>query len=160
MPSNSDINLESMVPRLLIHIEGIIEMLEGKIAKRISNYKPRAIWDTGEFLNKLTHSVERHGDAIVCKIWSDAPHAMFVLGGKVPSWTPIKPLKAWVERKKLGWIKPKDNTPEAIDRANLSMAYAIQRKIKREGIAERNVFAEVTREEWAWLQEKIADFNA
>jgi len=171
MPSYSDINLDNIVPRLLLHIDGIIEMLEGKVAERISNYKPRPIYDTGEFLNKLTHSVERRGDMIVCKIWSEAkdpdgkPYAHFVLGGKVPSWTPIKPLLAWVKRKKLGWDKEeksgkgKKGNAADLEKRQLGIAYAIRAKIHKQGIKERNVFMEVTREEWEWLQEKIMNYE-
>jgi hypothetical protein len=108
-------------------LEIIAETLEGKIAQRVSNYKPFTIYHTGELLNKLTHSVTNDESSFLVRILSDAPHSRYVLGGKVPSWTPIKPLISWVEKKKLSWVDKSDKKFRAIQ-----MAYMIRIKYHRE----------------------------
>ena len=40
---------------------------------------------------------------MILRVGSNVKHEPFVLGGKVPSWTPIAPLIAWVELKHLSW---------------------------------------------------------
>jgi len=131
-------------------LEIITETLEGKIAQRISNYSPNPIYHTGEFLNKLTHSVTDENGDFVVRIWSDAPHSNYVLGGKVPSWTPIKPLIAWVEKKRFSWV---DKSGKKLTVKQI--AYMIRNKIKREGIRERNVFQEVLEAELAWIESQL-----
>jgi hypothetical protein len=131
-------------------LEAIAETLEGKIAQRVSNYSPGAIYHTGEFLNKLTHSVVDDGSDFIVQIWSDAPHSRYVLGGKVPSWTPIKPLISWVEKKNLSWVDKSGKRLTAIQ-----MAYMIRNKIKRDGITERNVFREVLEDELSWIEQQL-----
>ena len=64
---------------------------------------------------------------------------MPTLPGKVPSWPPIAPLIAWVERKHISWSDKE--TGKALTVAEI--AYLIRGKIKREGIAARNVFASI-----------------
>lgn len=135
---------------LMTRLEAIAEVLEGKVAKKISHYKPYAIRDTGEFLNRLTHRVKEEKDYITLTVWSDTPHAKYVLGGKVPSYTPLAPLEAWVIRKRLAWTDKKGNTLTA-----LQMAYMIRNKIKREGIKERNVMQEVIKEEIGWIEKQL-----
>ena len=100
-------------------LEAMAETLEGKIAHRISNYQPHPIYDTGEFLNKLQHSVIDLGDDIVVQIWSDTPHAKYVLGGLVPQWVPLKPLIAWVERKRLNWVDKQGKKLTAVQMAKI-----------------------------------------
>ena len=135
---------------VMLKLEEIAEAIEGKIALKISNYSPRPIYDTGEFLNKLTHSVTEENNDIIVRIWSDTQHTKYILGGKVPSWTPLKPLIAWVERKKLNWTDKSGKKLTAIQ-----MAYLIRNKIKREGIKERNVFREVWEEEYSWIKSQL-----
>jgi hypothetical protein len=77
------------------------------------------------------------------------------MGGKVASWTPIVPLIAWVERKKLSWCDKKGNKLTA-----KQMAYMIRNKIKREGIKERNVFQEVLNQELTWIESQIAELQS
>jgi len=141
---------------VIIRLEAIIEALEGKIADRISHYKPYPIYATGEFLDKLTHSVTEENGSLIARIWSDAhspegeKYAKYVLGGRVPSDTPIKPLIAWVERKKLAWFDRAGNklTAEQI-------AYIVREKIRRVGVKERNVFQEVLKEQMNWIESEL-----
>jgi len=108
------------------------------------------IYDKGYFYGNSGYLVETSPDAMILRIGSNVRHEPFVLGGKVPSWTPIAPLIAWVERKHLSWTDKE--TGKLLTVAEI--AYLIRGKIKREGIAARNVFAEViaNREQWIYQQ--------
>ena len=108
------------------------------------------IYDKGDFYGNTGYLVETSPDAMILRVGSNVRHEPFVLGGKVPSWTPIAPLIAWVERKHLSWTDKE--TGKALTVAEI--AYLIRGKIKREGIAARNVFAEViaNREQWIYQQ--------
>ena len=147
---------EEVKADVMQRLEIIAETIEGKIAHKISNYKPYPIYDTGEFLNKLTHGVTEEDDEIVVRIWSDAKspsgekYAKFILGGRVPSDTPLKPLVAWVERKKLNWTDKSGKKMTA-----MQMAYLIRNKIRRVGVKERNVFQEVLNEEISWIESQL-----
>ena len=61
------------------------------------------IYDKGDFYGNTGYLVETSPDAMILRVGSNVKHEPFVLGGKVPSWTPIAPLIAWVERKHLSW---------------------------------------------------------
>ena len=108
------------------------------------------IYDKGDFYGNTGYLVETSPDAMILRVGSNVRHEPFVLGGKVPSWTPIAPLIAWVERKHLSWTDKE--TGKALTVAEI--AYLIRGKIKREGIAARNVFAQViaNREQWIYQQ--------
>jgi hypothetical protein len=108
------------------------------------------IYDKGDFYGNTGYLVETSPDAMILRVGSNVRHEPFVLGGKVPSWTPIAPLIAWVERKHLSWTDKE--TGKLLTVAEI--AYLIRGKIKREGIAARNVFAEViaNREQWIYQQ--------
>ena len=110
----------------------------------------RQIYDKGDFYGNTGYLVETSPDAMILRVGSNVKHEPFVLGGKVPSWTPIAPLIAWVERKHLSWTDKE--TGKLLTVAEI--AYLIRGKIKREGIAARNVFAEViaNREQWIYQQ--------
>ncbi len=108
------------------------------------------IKDKGDFYQNAGYEVVIGNDAITLYVGSNVPHEQYVLGGKVPSWTPIAPLKGWVERKKLAWVDKKGK-PLSITQ----MAYMIQAKIKREGIEERNVFAEVLKKKESWIYQQL-----
>lgn len=142
---------QEIVSKYMRKMEMLGERLEGKIAEKIAHYEPTPIYDTGEFYRKLTHSVKHECDTITLRLWSNAPHSKYVLGGKVPSWTPIAPLKTWVERKGLSWLdsRGKEMTTE-------QMAFLIQRKIRRYGIKERNVLAEVFKENEGWIRAALS----
>ena len=108
------------------------------------------IYDKGDFYGNTGYLLETSPDAMILRVGSNVRHEPFVLGGKVPSWTPIAPLIAWVERKHLSWTDKE--TGKLLTVAEI--AYLIRGKIKREGIAARNVFAEViaNREQWIYQQ--------
>ena len=108
------------------------------------------IYDKGDFYGNTGYLVETSPDAMILRVGSNVRHEPFVLGGKVPSWTPIAPLIAWVERKHLSWTDKETGKLLIV----AEIAYLIRGKIKREGIAARNVFAEViaNREQWIYQQ--------
>jgi hypothetical protein len=108
------------------------------------------IYDKGDFYGNTGYVVETNDSGMTLRVGSNVKHEPFVLGGKVPSWTPIAPLKSWVERKGLSWTDKKSGKLLNVEQ----IAYMIQAKIKREGIAARNVFASViaNREQWIYQQ--------
>jgi hypothetical protein len=108
------------------------------------------IYDKGDFYGNTGYLVETQPSGMTLRVGSNVKHEPFVLGGKVPSWTPIAPLIGWVERKHLSWTDKA--TGKLLTVAEI--AYLIRGKIKREGIAARNVFAEVlsNREQWIYQQ--------
>ncbi len=112
------------------------------------------IKDKGDFFQNTGYAIKTGGQSVALIVGSNVPHEQYVLGGKVPSWTPIAPLKAWVERKNLAWVdkKGKALTIE-------QMAYMIQAKIKREGIEERNVFAEVLKNKQKWILDILSNLE-
>ncbi len=97
-------------------------------------------------------SAQKAGCCFLPQAYSTRP---FVLGGKVPSWTPIAPLIAWVERKHLSWTDKE--TGKALTIAEI--AYLIRGKIKREGIAARNVFASVIANREQWIYQQLNDIE-
>ena len=108
------------------------------------------IYDKGDFYGNTGYVVETNDSGMTLRVGSNVKHEPFVLGGKVPSWTPIAPLKSWVERKGLSWTDKKSGKLLTVDQ----IAYMIQVKIKREGTQARNVFAQViaNREQWIYQQ--------
>lgn len=108
------------------------------------------IYDKGDFYGNTGYVVETDDSGMTLRVGSNVRHEPFVLGGKVPSWTPIAPLKSWVERKGLSWMDKQSGKLLTVDQ----IAHMIQAKIKREGIAARNVFAQViaNREQWIYQQ--------
>jgi len=108
------------------------------------------IYDKGDFYGNTGYLVETQPSGMTLRVGSNVKHEPFVLGGKVPSWTPIAPLISWVERKHLSWT---DKATGKLLTAQ-QIAYLIRGKNKREGIAARNVFAEVlsNREQWIYQQ--------
>jgi hypothetical protein len=108
------------------------------------------IYDKGDFYGNTGYIVETNDSGMTLRVGSNVRHEPFVLGGKVPSWTPITPLKSWVERKGLSWTDKQSGKLLTVDQ----IAHMIQAKIKREGIAARNVFAQViaNREQWIYQQ--------
>lgn len=109
------------------------------------------IYDKGDFYDNAGYLVENQPGALVLRVGSNVRHEPFVLGGKVPSWTPIAPLKAWVDRKGLAWTDKKSGKLLTIEQ----MAYMIRGKIKREGIPGRNVYETVIKNREAWIYEQL-----
>ena len=108
------------------------------------------IYDKCDFYGNTGYVVETDDSGMTLRVGSNVRHEPFVLGGKVPSWTPIAPLIAWVERKHLSWTDKETGKLLTVT----EIAYLIRGKIKREGIAARNVFASViaNREQWIYQQ--------
>ncbi len=113
------------------------------------------IYDKGDFFGNTGYLVETCPDAMILRVGSNVRHEPFVLGGKVPSWTPIAPLIAWVECKHLSWTDKQ--TGKLLTVAEI--AYLIRGKIKREGIAARNVFAEVIANREQWIYQQLNDIE-
>lgn len=109
------------------------------------------IYDKGDFYGNTGYVVQTVGDTLVLRIGSNVRHEPFVLGGKVPSWTPIAPLIGWVGRKQLSWVDKRSGKALSIEQ----MAYMIRAKIKREGIEPRNVFATVVANREEWISQQI-----
>ena len=113
------------------------------------------IYDKGDFYGNTGYLVETSPDTMILRVGSNVRHEPFVLGGKVPSWTPIAPLIAWVERKHLSWTDKE--TGKLLTVAEI--AYLIRGKIRREGIAARNVFAEVIANREQWIYQQLNDIE-
>jgi len=113
------------------------------------------IYDKGDFYGNTGYLVETSPEAMILRVGSNVKHEPFVLGGKVPSWTPIAPLIAWVERKHLSWTDKK--TGKLLTVAEI--AYLIRGKTKREGIAAHNVFAEVIANREQWIYQQLNDIE-
>ena len=113
------------------------------------------IYDKGDFYGNTGYLVETSPDAMILRVGSNVRHEPFVLGGKVPSWTPVAPLIAWVERKHLSWTDK--DTGKLLTVAEI--AYLIRGKIKREGIAARNVFAQVIANREQWIYQQLNDIE-
>jgi len=136
--------LEALESRL--HLIGSV--LDGD-ARRLT--QERGIYDKGDFYGNLGYILTMEDDGITLHVGSNVKHEPFVLGGKVPSWTPLAPLKAWIERKHLSWQDKKPGLDLTIEQ----IAYLIRGKIKREGIAERNVIAEVIEKRESWIIQQL-----
>ena len=113
------------------------------------------IYDKGDFYGNTGYLVETSPSTMILRVGSNVKHEPFVLGGKVPSWTPIAPLIAWVERKHLSWTDKE--TGKALTVAEI--AYLIRGKIKREGIVARNVFAQVIANREQWIYQQLNDIE-
>ncbi len=113
------------------------------------------IYDKGNFYGNTGYLLQTTDTAMILRVGSNVKHEPFVLGGKVPSWTPIAPLIAWVERKHLSWTDKE--TGKALTVAEI--AYLIRGKIKREGIAARNVFAQVISNREQWIYQQLNDIE-
>ena len=109
------------------------------------------IYDKGDFYGNTGYLVENSPDAMILRVGSNVKHEPFVLGGKVPSWTPITPLIAWVECKHLSWSDKETGRLLTV----AEIAYLIRGKIKREGIAARNVFASVIANWEQWINQQL-----
>lgn len=116
----------------------------------------RKMVDRGDFLHATGYEVVRTGNYITLRFGSNVSHAPFVLGGKIPSWTPLAPIKSWVERKGLSWVNNDTGKSMTVDQ----MAWAIIHNIRKEGIKARNVFEEVFRNREQWIYKTLEAVNA
>ena len=111
----------------------------------------RHIEDKGDFRRNIGYAVVRAETSIDMKVGSNVGHAPYVLGGKVPSWTPLAPIVAWVERKGLSWVSKQTGKVMTVEQ----MAHSIIHKIKREGIKGRNIFAEIMKNRQKWIFDEL-----
>lgn len=135
---------QAVINSFILKLEKIGTFLEGKIAEEIARIP---IYDKGDFANKLTYNVRPTKSTITLKIFSESKHAKYVLGGKVPSWTPKAPLVSWVKRKisKSPSFARKFSTKSGELMPIDSIVYLIRSKIRREGIKERNVIQDTVK---------------
>ena len=105
---------------------------------------------SGKFSDQMQHILVDEQTQMVLFVGSNVEYAPYVLGGKVPSFTPLKPLKEWIEMKKIQWV---DNNGK--DLSVEQMAFMISAKHSKEGIPERNVLAEVITENKNWIFNKL-----
>ena len=115
----------------------------------------KQIYDKSDFYGNTGYLVQTDPNSMILRVGSNVKHEPFVLGGKVPSWTPIAPLIAWVERKHLSWTDKE--TGKLLTVAEI--AYLIRGKIKREGIDARNVFAQVIANREQWIYQQLNDIE-
>lgn len=113
------------------------------------------IYDKGDFYGNTGYLLQTTDTEMILRVGSNVKHEPYLLGGKLPSWTPIAPLIAWVERKLLSWTDKE--TGKALTVAEI--AYLIRGKIKREGIAARNVFASVIANREQWIYQQLNDIE-
>jgi len=129
-----------------MHLIGSV--IDGEARREILE---KEIYDKGDFYANAGYVVGVRCYGMTLRVGSNVKHEPFVLGGKTPSWTPIKPLIAWVERKGLSWADKKTGRALKVEQ----MAYMIRSKIRREGIAARNVYETVLQNKEAWIYEQF-----
>lgn len=129
-------------------LDGIGSVLDADARKEIIRL---GIIDKGDFLGNAGYLVQKNSEGMTLRVGSNVRHEPFVLGGKVPSGTPLEPLKAWVERKNLAWVDKKTGTPLKVEQ----MAKLIFWKIKHHGIPARNVYETVLQNKEAWIFDQL-----
>ncbi len=125
-----------------------------KDAKRV--ILDKEIKDKGDFYRNTTYIVSGNLDkGMRLQYGSNVAHEPYVLGGKEPSWTPLAPIVGWVQRRGLSWTDKQGNllTIE-------QMARMIIHKIKREGIAARNVFADILKDRNSYIMRRLKAIGA
>ena len=70
------------------------DLLKGQMIKEASSRKIRA---KGDFIKNMSYEVVETPTALILRLGSKVEHAKYVLGGKVPSWTPLEPLMEWIK---------------------------------------------------------------
>jgi hypothetical protein len=142
--------IESTLHRIGSVING--EARKAMLAEVTTNGQThKYIYDKGDMFRNATYVVVRTETGLSLKVGSNVKHESFVLGGKVPSWTPLDPLKSWVERKGLTWTDKQSGKALSID----SIAYIIRRKIKREGIAARDIYTTIFTNRQSWIIDQL-----
>ena len=160
MPDSNAVTPDELIREIYLAIFTALEsrlhligsMIDAESRKEIL---AQQIYDKGDFYGNTGYLLQATDAAMVLRVGSNVKHEPFVLGGKVPSWTPIAPLIAWVERKHLSWTDKE--TGKALSVAEI--AYLIRGKIKREGIAARNVFASVIANREQWIYQQLNDIE-
>jgi len=140
---------ETVSEDVVLRLERVAYLINDKIAERAIKDNIR---DTGQFADSFTYKIDYDAQGYTLLFWNRARHSNYVLGGsqywkKLPA---LKPILAWVERKKLAWVDDDGNKKTA-----LQMAFMIRSKIFRDGLPERNVFQDVVREEMDWIESEL-----
>lgn len=147
-----DAVMDDIYRALMSELEGVVyrigSVIDRDARKEILRQK---IYDKGDFYDNAGYLVRPIEDGYVLHVGSNVRHEPFVLGGKVPSWTPIKPLIDWVARKSLSWVDKKSGKRLTIEQ----MAYMIRWKIKEVGIEPRNVYEEIIKNKEEWIYEQL-----
>lgn len=121
-------------------------VLMGQVIKEASGRKIRA---KGDFINNMSYEVVETPTALILRVGSKVDHAKYVLGGKVPSWTPLEPLLKWIKVRRIVWW---DKNRKMEDK---EIAWLISLKHKREGIAARNVVQDVIDKRESWIRKEL-----
>jgi hypothetical protein len=122
------------------------DLLKGQMIKEASSRKIRA---KGDFINNMSYEVVETPTALILRLGSKVEHAKYVLGGKVPSWTPLEPLMEWIKVRKIVWW---DKNRKMEDK---EIAWLISRKHKREGIEPRNIVQDVIDKREGWIRKEL-----
>ncbi len=108
MPDQNSNNLDEIMVEIYRAIFSALESRLHLIGSTIDSESRKEIlaqqiYDKGDFYSNTGYLLQTTDTAMILRVGSNVKHEPFVLGGKVPSWTPIAPLIAWVERKHLSW---------------------------------------------------------
>jgi len=115
----------------------------------------RDIRDKGDFYRNTGYLVS--GDlssSMRLQVGSKVKHEPYVLGGKLPSWTPYAPILGWVQRKGLNWTDKRGRLLEP-----KQIAWMVIGKIKREGIPARNIFEEILKDRNAYITKRLQNIK-
>ncbi len=124
--------------------------LKGQLIKEASKRKIRA---KGDFINNMSYEVSETEAGLVLRLGSRVDHAKYVLGGKVPSWTPMEPLMDWIKVRKIVWWEGNRKVKDK------EIAFLIARKHSREGIDARNIVQDVVDSREGWIRRQLASMG-
>ncbi|MDD3535171.1 MAG: hypothetical protein PHC50_03380 [Candidatus Cloacimonetes bacterium] len=145
-------SFEQIYESLLRVLESRVYLIGSVIARDAARLAEKeGIRDLGDYIDSFHYIVSPLPDGFLLHVGSHVHHAPFIEGGKVPSWTPLAPLIAWVERKQLAWTDKKSGKLLSV----VQMACLIRAKIKREGIPARDVFKATIDDLDAWITQQI-----
>jgi hypothetical protein len=110
--------------------EALAFKLENELKKNLTNeLKRTGSIATGSLLKSINFTTKKNKDGFVITLNSN-DYLIFIEKGRKPGkYAPIKALQKWVRAKKLA------QQPKEVN----SIAWAVNNKIKREGIAPKNV---------------------
>lgn len=112
--------------------------LERYTVEEIDSAEPYPAVDTGSLRGSV--STEFVEDGAIVSV--DAPHAPMIEYGTRPFFPPVEPLAEWVKRKGMA----------STDEEAKSIAFAIAKKISRDGIAPRRYFSKA----WSRMLQTLA----
>lgn len=139
--------LDFVTQAYMLRLDKIGVVLHGQMKKEA---RQQHIWASGDFVRNMDHEVVQEGNYLGLKLGSNVEHAQYVLGGKVPSWTPIEPLIEWIRKRQIVWYDKNDNKMKA-----KQMAFMISRKHSKVGIPERNIPAQVIEKGKTWIEKQL-----